>query len=465
MSIPSEQQLRECLRGAAFDVTMSAPAIEQLTHQVKQKARRAQTRRRRAAAGAVLCGVAASGAVAVGLGPALSSRTGVIGSTAQDPYASWPVRGSLADETAWLNSFMSHARERDPVQRVLFAGDVPGGRVVLSLVSGSHELRLGGWAGPVQAPPEAMRPTGTAPIGDPVVVTSGLHRDRVPVVAWAWPSPTNSFSPFVVLGPRELTALEVSAKPQFSQDGLLRRHWAIVPMQDGVGVTRVNARSVATIRVRGRNRERQLLFDGPVGGTDQRPAVSDPLAYERSLPPAAGRDRDAAVVRAAVASLAMTLGLPPDDLQAELLLRREVRGGAPGGGGPTDWYAILARTPNGAAFQLARGQSGTGVSEPVTGRIVPARRAPEQPFVWSDGQGRILILAPQAPAGVAAVRLGAATLQARLDEDGFGIIDAGTSVAETATVAVRSRTGAQLPEAAGLPVTLTDDRDPADVRP
>ncbi len=235
-----ETRLRRGLLASAEDV---APAPRDLAALVRHRARR-QRRTRAAVAAAGL----AAALVFVGV-PVVASSVATDSETAAPterttpylPLYDLPTRGSLADDQAWLDAVAAlpwHPPDVPPDpslpdppvadRRVHYAGDVPGGRVALVVGrEGSivHHLWL---TGPRGAEPAEMSPA-TAP-------TSTADQGRLALLDA--PSPEAGEATLVVLG-RPGDSATWTEPPVVQADASVTTETVVLPLEDGVSVTRV----------------------------------------------------------------------------------------------------------------------------------------------------------------------------------------------------------------------------------
>ncbi|NEK58861.1 hypothetical protein GCU56_13385 [Geodermatophilus sabuli] len=309
-----------------------------------------------------LCLAAACAVLAVAATLVLRSGRDPVPAPAAAPSASvpapvdvlgLPTRGSLAGDPAFLDgvrrlpwtvreSTVGPGLPDAPVdsRRVVFAGDVPGGR--WALVVGAHTLAAGvpadppgppdgdlaaAWfAGPPGARPDQMRLRTVprrAPPGQPVAMVDPA---------------TGALA--VVAAPGDV--VEVSDHPDISADGDAARSYRRVPVEAGVAVVALPPNdllltAVAYRVVRDWTQVVRTKPD-PFPAPPSRPA---PVLLRRELPSAAA---ERLVQRAATAVLER-LGLPPADVQ----VAAEWAGDVPVPRGGTGTAAVVTVTvPSGA---------------------------------------------------------------------------------------------------------------------
>jgi len=260
------------------------------------------------------------------------------------------VRGSLGGDPAFVEAL----RRRDwpelglpapalDSRRVVFAGDAGGYR--WGLVTGTAAgVQLTVWfSGPVGAQPGELTPTSLE--GGPGSVIAGTERSDpggAVLLVLAAPGDQVLVSPGVVVG----------------ADGVARREFRPVPVQDGIATTRVAGPNVGgSVRYRVL-RDGILAGTGPAGdeGPDLR-AVPRVAAQPPQRPGAAPPSPDA--VSAALSSVLRPTGLGADDVHPVVLWATSLH---TAGGGTALLTSIASTMPSGALVVA------TGLAGDVDGR-------------------------------------------------------------------------------------------------
>jgi hypothetical protein len=246
-----------------------------------------------------------------------------------------PVRGSLADDRAFLDAVRLLDWSRGPApepadRQVAFAGDVPGGRWVLVVGPADGQL-VGQWftAGPGAEPVDLAADPSLSYLeeGDPVTRVAG----EVP-----------GGTLLVVTEPGD--EVQVAERAVVAADGTVRRDFAAVPVADGVAVTEVGSTTESGIAARYRvQRDGAVVAEGMPAVAQLPGRVFDPPELTPLRP--AGEPPDETAVDQAIAEVAAPLGLDEDTLAPVLLWS----GPVPAPNGVTADAAVLALTlPSGA---------------------------------------------------------------------------------------------------------------------
>ena len=249
---PSEDLDREL---AAIADT-AQPAAADLAGTVRRDVR--TTRRWWAAGTAAACAVAVAVAV-----PALRTAEPAPGPAAAEPtrartpsaapvdLAELPARGSLADDQAFLSGLLGLSwdlpedfgvpGELTPApetRRVLFAGDVPGGR--WALVIGRPPAVQPGQVDVPVLPDEHVMAWFTGPPG---AAPADMRMRSYPYgfMAGALPALLDPRTGTMVVLAAPGDVVEVSGRPEIAADGTRSRTWVAAPMQDGVAVAQLEA--------------------------------------------------------------------------------------------------------------------------------------------------------------------------------------------------------------------------------
>ncbi|WP_448618850.1 hypothetical protein [Geodermatophilus sp. URMC 65] len=401
-------------------------------------------RQRRVRAAGIAAAAAATVAAAALVVPQLSVEPPDAPSAqkqaADVPVLTEPTRGSLADDTA----FVEAARRADwgpltppPVEerRVVLATDTPAGRVVLLAGTVDEDVR-GVWlTGPVGAPPEQLTrhvPQDLGPYRPASLLVGG-------------PGPATLV---VVTAPGD--QVEVSPRLQVGPRGTVGRSYEPVPADDGLAVTEVPttaAGSGTSVRVL---RDGQPLYRAgvtspalPVGAVDVPPL--DPLR------PATTRPADRLVTEA-LTDIAVPLGTEPAELQPQLLWS----GTLPMPEVPGSAAVVVGRSPGGGLVVTTRagqlGSSGAGRTVPcgvhtppgttdVAGLVVARVCDLSSPETEPSDAGRWLVVTAPAPATAAAVldeRGGVLATVPLPDGGGAALLPAGAREVRTLDAAGRA---------------------------
>ncbi|HEV7186359.1 MAG TPA: hypothetical protein VGN28_00550 [Blastococcus sp.] len=228
-----------------------------------------------------------------------------------------PTRGSLAGDEDFLRAIRESgwelAAETTGSRRVVFAGDVPGGRWALLAAGGSpsRPATTAWFTGPVGASPDrmALLTVRVAPDpAEPVSVTDPASGALVVIAA---------------AGDR----IRVSDRPEVDAGGTLRRRFRAVPSSRGaavVGLTPVPRARLSAVRVHVTRRDRQLDVHEPTVVADPgAPPVDVTVSSLRSPSPSAVVD---AAVAPRLRAVLGQLGQPVRDTAVTSLWSGELPG-------------------------------------------------------------------------------------------------------------------------------------------
>ena len=376
-----ESQLREALSARADEVgALDASASSRDPYARVSGAIAVDRRRRRTAA---LAGVATVAAIALGI-PALAGglwrdtttpakRTQVVVPGPNDPrwasMATWPARGSLADDRA----FLDQVRERTLAQRVLYAGDLATGRVVILWSpdeTGDGNGKISLQEGPRGATPDELAETAS---GTP------LSPDGVSAMVGS----TGQTTALLLAPPRSRSA-RLSTSVTIARDGSVSRSWREVSLVDGAALVPAPWAGWVT-RVK-------------LGDSDGMPDLTSvhPISSENATIcfSCTGDDFRVKAQAATSDTVAATLGLRPTQVQTTTVFYGPVdpRVAAAGRGAPpstkdssTTLFVADSRLPEGqvlrSALLLTRSGDGTGESaELATAVPIDADTAGRRPF-------------------------------------------------------------------------------------
>lgn len=315
-----------------------------------------RTRRRRAAASSICVCLLAAVAVPVA----------VFRPFRDVPLEGWYVRGSLADDSAFLEAARAEAVEAVEMRsnrgveysRVVYAGDEGGKRRVVAVLSLVPEAKPG------QTPDGAGDRAG----GETVRVLlalrgeAGANRESLGADMLGIPLPgspaAGGFEPDVphvaltgetssggrtlfVLGPPETRVMSYSAAPRFHPDGTWSRGWTSIPGEDGVAFAEVpeRAHGVGMVRLR-----------LPDDTTSARVLGSRSESWSPGeLPDVAGLSADSVPtgVMNALTELPFRTGLPLRRFDVRVLWHGEGERWRSG-----ESWLLAAELPNGATFQV-----------------------------------------------------------------------------------------------------------------
>jgi hypothetical protein len=244
----SDSDLEGRLRDLRGQVDLVPPPPHDLAERTRQGFR---AQRRRRAALAVTGLVAALVLVGVPVGTSVLLGQRGSGETVGDPppplpaggLYDMPARGSLADDLAWVAGVRALAWPTaaggvpsTEDRRVVFAGEVPGGRVALvlgRLERGAARLWL---VGPEDASPEEMRPA-LAPVEMPALASAD-ELDGQRVALWDAPDPAADTGVLVVIAFPGETA-EFVPGVERPLDGVVVETPQPFELADGVGIRTV----------------------------------------------------------------------------------------------------------------------------------------------------------------------------------------------------------------------------------
>ena len=426
-------------------------------------------RRRRTAALAGVAAVAANAVaiptVAGGLGrdttmPA--KRTQVVVPGPNDPrwasIATWPTRGSLAEERTFLDSF----RQVVDAQSVIYAGDIGADRIVVTRERNTDAVGLVKvYAGDRGARPDSLISIASAggPDDDAVIVRQDLTPD-------GW---------LLVLAPPAVKSAEVSPTATIRSDGSITRSWRTVSLQAGSAVIDLRDAPLALTRVRVGSYDGGILLPARSGTTNP---VADGFCGNCT-----GQDFLDHAVQGTSYDVATTLGLRREDVSTTTLVDAKVDpavlavsslGDGKQDGSTGRLYVGLTRLPGGQVVrtvQLGVSEKGGGgmSTAPETAVPLDAATAEQRPFVLygptADGSStRYQVFAPNA----ASVRLVG-------DQPAFGetakrrIVDGSATFSLDETGVSEHRLVETYDEAGALtgtwPIDLPNRGDPYDVEP
>ncbi|MGH3098599.1 MAG: hypothetical protein ACRDMV_21645, partial [Streptosporangiales bacterium] len=348
---------------------------------------------------------------------------------------SWPTRGSLADDRAFLDAVERRAAGD---ARVLYASDLRRRRVALVLRTYPESaVSLLALEGPRGSPVDDL----SASLPDASDL-SGSSR----IVAWADPQAPGS--PLVVLATARSTVVGVSTRPRV-RAGRVDRSYEPHRMHHGVYAGTAPAPSVQMMRV-AVSGHTGPQYDGPVAGIDRHPFYpgTDPPRPQTSY----GSPVNVTTWHGAVAEIAATYRVPYSDLDVLWRWARKVSR-------RTVWIAAVYRLPGGAAVLQVRWSSrdlggGLAVNHYVRGRPVAD---PGAPVAWRAGD-RIGVVSPGHPGRMVTLHAGPGSQQATTGPTGYASLAVPRRSDYTLTVETDS--GVHVPV---QPETPYDD-DPLDVR-
>ena len=302
--------------------------------------------------------------------------------------SSWPARGRLATD-AGVVALVAGA---SPRSRLLYADDVAGRRVVIASTadaSGATGTLVRMWTGPRGAPAASLLPT------DLVRDRVAFLDDVVPVAVDPGPDDESGAGAVLLLARPTVLEAQYSRVVEYARNGGVRRSWAEVPLDDGVGTIALRGPLPPAFRVR---------LDGYDGG----PLGATPLGLP--VPADPWSSLGDSLLEALGPFVAACTGLPASALQSALALEAPVDGdvlvplapGRPAGRGRV--VVAHTRLPNGALLRTVRvagdGRGDVGPVDLETTRLVAASEVPV-PFAarlpeFRSDVSRFLVVAPGA---------------------------------------------------------------------
>lgn len=462
-----EDALRDTLRARAADVPHEPDPWERT-----QRAVAGDRRRRRRLGAAVVVGLLAVAAL-IGLVLQTAPRPSAIWHQRRQPAAgpdpsTWPVRGNLARDRLWTRGALAWARRSSPhlgSSRLVFAGDVPGGRLAVVVGSDGNEagtaLHASAWYGAGRPGPGLLHEDGSSDVvSSPIVWARAQPGGRLAVVA---------------LGPTALSAGAVSGAPSYSADGTATRTFTSVAEHNGVAITSIPGHGPQLARFRATFS--RIGFDGStrhvdtyapatlVAATPRPTGLSQLAAGVLDAYPAPVGDPDGQLVTDVLAGFLARYGDRAPDLDARLAFAGQL---SP----RVSAVALLIRRGDGSAFQVVRTRrelpdagGGTLRETPVDGVPVPAEQADRWPFHWQEAiHEGILNEHVIAPSAVRAelvyppdTRLDTAVLDGR----GYGALNR----TQAAPMNLSGSLQLRLPQSDGSPTLVVPLRRPVDEDP
>jgi len=407
------------------------PPREELAQVVLERGR--TQRRQRAAVTSLVAAVAAVVVAAPLLldGPPGGHRAAdehaVATSIAGVDVLAGPTRGSLAGDAAfleavrrlpWTSEDMSGSDVPDaPLdsRRVVFAGDVPGGRWVL--VAGENTARPANRDPAAQTDLGALSDTAIAWFAGPPGATPGqLELQSLPrgVDAGRPAALADAGTGALVVVAAPGDTVEVSLRPEVAADGEVGRSWQELAAPDGVAVTTtppVSSPYAGALRYRVTRQGAEVVTTGPDGRWNESSTAPDvPVDWLRPAPPASPAD---VVLSSSVVQVLSMLGLSPEETAVDVVWAGDVP--APYTR-PARVHLFSVTLPSGATYtdtSLSLDMGGGAVAGTSCGSgIRPAGLpVPEQTFAlrcdatdFSDDSGVISSLVLVAPAGATSAR-------------------------------------------------------------
>jgi hypothetical protein len=455
MTAQLEQQVRESLRQRA-DSGVTAETDPWAAFSTRERRHRRQRAARRTVVGVAGAGLVAALALGVVPLPAALPAIPVDPAAGSSLLQDAPTRGSLAGNTAWLAGLRQAVSGHDDGDgewrvvdrkgiRIVFAGDVPGGRVALATVRYRHgvleDTQMIWLDGPVGARPDQM--------------SEKSNQDPVDVAATMSGSAEAPGYLVVVAPPGSTVTTSISPGATYAADGTIDRHWRSAGGRDGVAIVTVPASQRAPVAVAKVVRHGRTLFDRQVDlswGSDN---SVDPLPVKAAVVRWALDGARGPGIDQALAATFVTNAL--DD--ARLDRRRTPFS--------IEWTGRVAGMP--AALIELRPENGGRLFYAVHGTaatswtdlrlLVPAAGAQTRPLpwrIWGDDEKTPLGLGVYVPAGAARADLvvDGTARPLTLDSSGFALLDA---PAAGSRVVVRSyRAGDELIGETTLPVPPVD---------
>jgi hypothetical protein len=394
MSADLESDLRDVLTDRAGDVRPTPDPWQRTSAGI-----RAARRRRAAVAGGVLAAAVFAGAALVLPGdseppPRPTVASEFLGRTAGPDMATWPVRGSLSGDQAFLRALDAHVQRSvvDMFARVVYAGDVGASRIVVAVTpSGDPDFPDGSvaiLAAPRGAAAASLETTGQFPV-EP-------GQEAVAVAA----PPRGGSTSYVVLAPSKRGFADMSARPTYDDSGVPLRTWRPLPMVNGVTAGELPASEAVGVRVRV---TAAAGYDGPLAGAyvDVPEGVPPSAAAAASRPAPGGTAATPEQVADILRLFAGTHGVRAEDADVTVQWSGSV----------TDTrraVLVLFRLSDGAAFQSLRvGEEGPDSSgsqwDVFVGRPLPRSATAAYPAMWLDPEPEsrrapLFVIAPGATA-------------------------------------------------------------------
>ena len=349
-----------------------------------------------------------------------------------------PVRGSLAEDRAWLDGMRRQVQDiSEPDEwwrvtdrsriRFVYAGEVAGERLVLAVVP----LRFGfittqeliWYRGAAGAAPEQMEQAGNSDGGTDVVTLLNADAEHP--------------GSLVVVAPTDST-VSVSTGFTYSADGRVR-HTAAIVSAPGSGLAEITLPPApsgpgSTVTVTARNG--RILYRGPAEGSWTGPRQSRLAADEAYVDAAVdqalrGVSFDRSTLRSWVASALGDARLDAESTTVKLRWTGLVDGQ------PAALFTL--RQPGGGVLAYAMHGSASSWRGDLR-LLLPAADADRRPIAWrmraegkDDRTGRLVVVAPPEAARAVLTVHGAAPVPVPLDADGAGFTGLNPGVAASVT--------------------------------
>ncbi|GAA3117296.1 hypothetical protein [Streptosporangium carneum] len=222
MTTPMEDRLRQTFAARAATVPEHADPHAAILRRIRRTRRRHRTLLGGALALTAVLGLTAP---AILRDAALWPDTVLVqGRNAPD----WPIRGSLAADTALLDAVRT--RLDDPDTRILYAGDRAGHRVVVAISPRKRSM-----SGALVLYGEAGAPVGELDEQEPFVAGGSGAKDSE-VIAWF---SAEGDSPLLVLGSPRMTSVRISPSVAYRPDGTPARVTRTLRTDEGLLLTTV----------------------------------------------------------------------------------------------------------------------------------------------------------------------------------------------------------------------------------
>lgn len=363
-----ESQLRVALHDAADDVAASTPPDAARAVGMRERHRR-HSQRRNSALAVGLATVLVAVAVPVGL--ASLSRAPEVAAPSVPPADIFgvPTRGSLSTDEAALATIaalpwtspdlVTEPPAPDPAvadRRVVFAGDVPGGR--WALVVGPNTARPTGEAGnPGQQTDlgALSELAGTWFVGPPGAAPEQLTLATIPrgIIADKPASLADEMTGAMVVIAAPGDLIEVSLRPEVAADGTVSRTWADLDARNGLLVATVGGdpyRGLPAVQYRASRAGVVLDERGPDGFGPPDGQDPDPVDLTYLRPPISAPGGPAGEEQMMAAGILGQYGLTPDQLQLRVHYVGPIAGPD---GAATGLTVLTAAFPSGAVLTRA----------------------------------------------------------------------------------------------------------------
>jgi hypothetical protein len=355
-----------------------------------------------------------------------------------------PTRGSLAGDRAWLRAVAALDWTPDDTtpdglppdaavaeRHVVYADDVPSGRLALVLARSGRVLYAMWFTGPAGATPTAM-----APAVKPFAISDGEPQGL-------WDRGPDGQDELVVVG-QPGDSLDYLAGAAISRDGRFQEAWRPLLVANGVAVATIESRPVGYapmgVRADGGRMVPASATDRLLADQPPMPRPADPHGFLPRLPrPQADT---------AVGLLAGSFGLAPDQVHPVLLW-----GGRNGAGSADSTVVVGATLPSGATAVAAVGYTPAGETNYllVTAPGAPGTLLQDRTIAVPTLDG-LAVTAPPSAVRAEAVEAGGVVAEFPLSAGGGAVTLSELGYADT--VRVYDASGHVVGQATARPQTL-----------